>query len=416
MVGTREGARRPASRPGQAADIEGRRPGRRTCICFRKQMTEARASLSVARGGAPFYHVVTDGEYRIPPPDVDGRGYAKTYIYVAPGALLFEPLRDLQHAKARRAFVRGATQATTWPLLPNSGRGQEVYYAPMKGRWAPLGGAGRSNPARRPCGPADAERAPIKYAGETGIHLREVFRCAPLRWGELLPLREFLTWNPPGMAALAPRELVPSWSPAPPLEREPRPRRPVDGEAAADGAAAESAHSGQPRDRCLQRRARAGWRLAARAIQAAAEHAPRRRPWRAPFEGQAAKCNTATLWGPETLQGLGGRSGGLPLGVPDRADDGTERVIGLEADDGRGRAPVGQLLAALAGDLSKYEEVKSKLIKLFPDDVIDRDSRPDSRQPATKKFTVPTFPARKLQASKFQDRFTANDAEADVDK
>ena len=271
----------------------------------------------MARGGAPFYHVVIVGECRIPPPDVDGHVFSKTCIYVTPGALLFEPLRDLQHAKARRAFVRGATQATTWPLLLSSGRGQEVYYAPMKGRWAPLGGAGRSSPARRPCGPADAERAHIEYSREIGIFLHEVFRCAPGQWGELLPLAEFVMWNSPGKTSLAPRDLCMGWSLASPLERELLPLEPAKREAVSDVAAAQFEQFRRLPYTYLQHRARAGRRRAELAnrtrsprkpevrgvvmqrdpklAKAAAGHAPGRRPLRGPFEVAATNGNAACL-------------------------------------------------------------------------------------------------------------------------
>merc|ERR1711938_186674 len=76
-----------------------------------------------------------------------------------------------------------------------------------------------------------------------------------------------------------------------------------------------------------------------------AGHAPGRRPLRGPFEVMAAKGNVATLRDPETQQVLKDVHGDFLIGVPGLVDD-TERVIELEADDGRGRASAGQLLAA----------------------------------------------------------------------
>ena len=59
----------------------------------------------------------------------------------------------------------------------------------------------------------------------------------------------------------------------------------------------------------------------------------------------AAKGNVAALLDQENQQTLKDVHGDFLIGVPGLVDD-TERVIELDADDGRGRASAGQLLAS----------------------------------------------------------------------
>ena len=78
-------------------------------------------------------------EGRITPADAErGSAYVRTWICATTGAPLIEHFGSTRNSDLRRAAVRCATRAKTWPMLIGHDRGKEFVNVLMDELWALL--------------------------------------------------------------------------------------------------------------------------------------------------------------------------------------------------------------------------------------------------------------------------------------
>ena len=146
------------------------------------------------------------------PATKDGCKYTMTYICCLCHGLLSEPGARLVQTEARRMLACCIMRSGTIPTLLRSDRGPELKNALMAEYGALVGLSHRFGTPWRPMEQGIVEVTHQETQRVMGILVKDVVKCFPFEFGELLRIVEFIVYNTPGPHGFTPRDIDRRWS------------------------------------------------------------------------------------------------------------------------------------------------------------------------------------------------------------